>query len=119
MASTILIADDEPHILALLRAALRGLDTLEASDGDTALAMIREHKPAVVVIDAGMPGLDGYEVTQAVRADGGEQPHILMLTAAGRDVDRALATQAGVDEFITKPFSPSALRRRVEELASA
>ncbi|MHB8469687.1 MAG: response regulator [Gaiellaceae bacterium] len=115
----VLIADDEPHILALLRIALREFDTIEAVDGGSALAAIREHEPAVVIIDAHMPVLDGYEVTRAVRSDtGGPQPHILMLTAAGRDVDRQLATDVGVDDFLTKPFSPSALRARIEGLVA-
>ncbi|HET7566784.1 MAG TPA: response regulator [Gaiellaceae bacterium] len=117
MPGTVVIADDEPHILALLRVALRDFRTVEASDGNATLAAIREHEPAVAIVDAHMPGLDGYEVTRAVRADaGGPQPHILMLTAAGREADRERATEAGVDEFLTKPFSPSALRARIAEL---
>lgn len=117
MSRRVVIADDEPHILALLRVALRDFDTVDVTDGAAALAAIREHDPAVVILDAMMPELDGYEVTRAVRADAaGPQPHILMLTAAGREADRERASQAGVDEFLTKPFSPSALRARIAEL---
>lgn len=116
----VLIADDEPHILALLRVTLKDFETVEATDGTGALTAVREHAPTVVILDAHMPGLDGYEVTRAVRAEEGlAQPHIVMLTAAGREVDRERAAEAGVDEFLTKPFSPSALRARVSALVGA
>ena len=115
-ARTIVIADDEPHVLALLRAALRGHELVEASTGAEALAAITEHAPAIAILDGHMPDLDGYEVTRRVRAAAGAQPHILMLTAAGRETDRTAAEEAGVDEFLTKPFSPSALRARIAEL---
>ncbi|MBV8480409.1 MAG: response regulator [Actinobacteria bacterium] len=117
MSRTIVIADDEPFILGLLRATLKGLDAVEADDGVAALAAVREHAPAILIVDADMPGLDGFEVARTLRADAdGPQPRILMLTAAGRQSDRDRADEVGVDEYLTKPFSPSALRARVEEL---
>lgn len=64
-----------------------------------------------------MPNVDGYDACRALRADAHlEQPHVIMLTASAPEVDRDRAEQAGVDEFMTKPFSPKALRDRVQEL---
>ncbi|HLX18992.1 MAG TPA: response regulator [Gaiellaceae bacterium] len=117
MSRTIVIADDEPFILSLLRATLKGFDAVEADDGVAALAAVREHSPAILIVDADMPGLDGFEVARTLRDDSdGPQPHILMLTAAGRQSDRDRAEEVGVDEYLTKPFSPSELRARVQEL---
>ena len=103
-------------MLALLRAVLRGHEIVEASNGAEALAAITEHAPAIAILDGHMSDLDGYEVTRRVRAAAGAQPHILMLTAAGRETDRTSAEEAGVDEFVAKPFSPSTLRARIAEL---
>ncbi len=64
-----------------------------------------------------MPNGDAYEVCRTLRDDPDlEQPHVIMLTASAREVDRTRAEEAGVDEFMTKPFSPRDLRRRVQEL---
>jgi two-component system, OmpR family, alkaline phosphatase synthesis response regulator PhoP len=113
----IVIADDEPHILALLRAALREFEPVDAHDGPSCLEAVREHAPAVLIVDADMPGLNGFEVARQIRADeAGPQPFIMMLTAAGRQADRDSAERSGIDEFLTKPFSPRALRARVGEL---
>jgi two-component system, OmpR family, alkaline phosphatase synthesis response regulator PhoP len=116
----IVIAEDEPHMLALLEYVLMkmGYEVLTAGDGEEALARIREHSPALAIVDGAMPGCDGYELSATVRDDAGiaRKPHVIMLTAGGRDVDRARAESAGVDEFMTKPFSPSKLRGRVREI---
>jgi CheY-like chemotaxis protein len=71
-----------------------------------------------VFIDAQMPGMDGYEVVRRLRDDPppGYHPHLIMLTASGHDTDRIKAEAAGVDEFMTKPFSPSGVVARVHEL---
>jgi CheY-like chemotaxis protein len=63
-----------------------------------------------------MPNGDGYDVSRAVKEDGDLHPHVIMLTASARDVDRERAADAGVHDFITKPFSPSELRQRVQEV---
>jgi two-component system, OmpR family, alkaline phosphatase synthesis response regulator PhoP len=119
VSARIVIADDSATILALVELAVRrdGYDPVTAVDGPRALAAIREHRPELVIIDAMMPGASGYEVCAAVRADPElPQPHLIMLTAAGRDADRERAEEVGVDEFFAKPFSPSALRARVRAI---
>ena len=118
--ASLLIADDSASTRRLLSRALElaGFDVALAEDGNQALTRIRELSPQLVVLDAQMPHLDGYEVCRQVRADDGldVQPHIIMLTAGGRETDRQRAEQAGVNEFLTKPFSPSQLVERVAEI---
>lgn len=120
---TILVADDEPHILLLVVISLRkdGYRILEAHDGGEALDVVRAERPDLLVLDAAMPHVTGYDVCAAVRADASlvPQPYVIMLTAAGQEADRRSAAEAGVDEFMTKPFSPSRLRARVREILDA
>jgi len=120
---TILIADDEPHILLLVVMTLRkdGYRIIEALDGDEALEAARSERPLLIVLDAGMPRRSGFEVCEAIRADSSfaPQPYVLMLTAAGQESDRRRAEAAGVDEFATKPFSPSWLRAHVREIVES
>jgi DNA-binding response OmpR family regulator len=118
----IVVADDSDTILALVVLALQreGFDPATATNGEEALARIRELRPQLVILDALMPKGDGYEVCRALRDDPDlEKPYVIMLTAGGRDTDRERAEEAGVDEFITKPFSPSQLRARVREILTA
>lgn len=117
MSATVLIVDDSATQVRLLAHALRGegLEVLTAMDGEEALALVRERTPALLIVDAVMPGLDGYEVCRELRGDERlpGQPYVIMLTAGGHERDRERAEEAGVDEFMTKPFSPSQLRARV------
>ena len=72
---------------------------------------------ALPMLDAMMPNGDGYDVCRSLRADPDlDQPHVIMLTASAREVYRERAAEVGVDEFMTKPFSPRELRERVQEL---
>jgi two-component system, OmpR family, alkaline phosphatase synthesis response regulator PhoP len=115
----VVVADDSPTILELIVLTLErgGIESVTAEDGVVALERIREHSPRLVILDAMMPNADGYEVCRTLRADDAlEQPHVIMLTANAREVDRERAEEAGVSEFMTKPFSPKALRARVQEL---
>jgi two-component system, OmpR family, alkaline phosphatase synthesis response regulator PhoP len=119
MSARLVIADDSATILALVVLAVKkdGYEPVTATNGAEALEVIREHRPELVILDAQMPGLSGYEVCRALREDiDGPRPHVMMLSAGGREVDKALAAEVGIDEFVTKPFSPSALRARVREL---
>jgi two-component system alkaline phosphatase synthesis response regulator PhoP len=119
MSPPVVVADDSPTILELIVLTLErgGIETVTAANGTEALERIREHCPRVVILDAMMPKADGYEVCRSLRTDAElEQPHVIMLTASAREVDRDRAEQAGVSEFMTKPFSPKALRERVQEL---
>ena len=119
MSARLVIADDSSTILAMVVLAVgrAGYEPATANDGLEALAAIREHRPELVIIDAMMPGLTGYEVCAAIRDDpDAPKPYVLMLTAGGREIDRKRADEVGVDEFATKPFSPSWLRSRVKEV---
>ena len=119
MSARLVIADDSPTILALVTLALKkdGYEPATATNGDEALEAIREHRPELVILDALMPGMTGYEVCRALREDvDAPRPHVIMLTAGTREEDKALAAEVGVDEFVTKPFSPLALRARVREI---
>ena len=119
MSARLVIADDSPTILMLVELALKkdGYEPVTATNGNEALEAIREHRPELVIVDAMMPGLSGYDVCRALRADvDAPRPHVMMLSAGAREVDKTLAAEVGIDEFITKPFSPAVLRERVREI---
>ena len=114
------IADDDAVIRRVLGLLLQreGLEVHSANDGEEAVALVREVRPHVVFLDAMMPGTDGYDACRRIRTERDEasQPTIVMVTAAGQAEDRERATEAGVDTFITKPFSPSGLSAQVREI---
>ncbi|MFQ5854659.1 MAG: response regulator transcription factor [Anaerolineae bacterium] len=116
----ILLVDDEPFILRTLTLVLKkeGYEIATAVDGEEALVQIRALEPSLVFIDAMMPRKDGYQVCQEVRNNATltRQPYIIMLTARGQEADREKAEQIGVNEFMTKPFSPSKVVARVREV---
>ncbi|UXU76580.1 MULTISPECIES: response regulator transcription factor [unclassified Paracoccus (in: a-proteobacteria)] len=119
MGTRVLIADDEPNIVLSLSFLLRraGYEVLTAADGAQALALIRSARPRLVLLDGAMPGLSGFEVCEAVRADPQiRDTLILMLTAKARDVDVARGMGAGADAYVTKPFSTHALMDRIREM---
>lgn len=119
-SAAIVVVDDSPVVLRMLTMVLedQGYEVVGAVDGDDALARIREFAPQLVLIDATMPKRNGYEVCEELRGDSSlvRQPYVIMLTAGGQAADRERAERAGVDEFMTKPFSPSKLLGRVTEL---
>lgn len=123
MTPRVLVVDDSSTIRHLLTFALKedGYDVRAAVDGTDGLAAVREQVPDLVITDAVMPGLTGYDFCRSVRSDPelAAQPHFIMITDSGQEIDRERAEQAGVDEFMTKPFSPSALRARVREILEA
>lgn len=106
MPRTILIADDDPHIRQLLAFAFAkaGLDTLEADDGEAALALVGSHRVDLVVLDINMPRLDGLETCRRLRAVG-DLP-ILFLSSRDDEIDRVLGIELGADDYVVKPFSP-------------
>jgi DNA-binding response OmpR family regulator len=119
MSVRLVIADDSATILALVTLAVKkdGYEPATATSGTEALEVIREHRPELVILDALMPGMTGYEVCRALREDvDAPRPHVIMLSAGARETDKALAAEVGIDEFVTKPFSPLALRARVREI---
>ena len=113
MPRTILIADDDPHIRQLLAFALAkaGLDTIEAEDGEGALAAVERHAPDLVVLDINMPRMDGIEVCRRLRARS-DLP-ILFLSSRDDEIDRVLGIELGADDYVTKPFSPREVVARV------
>lgn len=119
MTATILIADDEPNILISLEFLMKreGHAVSVARDGPSALEAIRAGRPDLVLLDVMMPGLSGFEVCQAVRADEAlAGVKILMLSAKGRDTDIAKGNAMGADAYMTKPFSTRELAEKVREL---
>ena len=119
MTDKILIADDEPNILLSLDYLMRreGFEVLLARDGDEALALLRQERPRLVLLDVMMPGKSGHEVCAALRADESlKHTLVLMLSAKGRDTDVAKGLGLGADAYITKPFSTQALVAQVRSL---
>jgi len=110
---TILVVDDEPKIVQFARDYLEhaGFSVLTAFNGKTALAVARSAKPDLVVLDLGLPDMDGLDVTRSLRKDG-DVP-IIMLTARGEETDKLVGLELGADDYMTKPFSPKELVARV------
>ena len=119
MSKKVLIADDEPNIVLSLEFLMKreGHAVSVARDGPSALEAIRAGRPDLVLLDVMMPGLSGFEVCQAVRADEAlAGVKILMLSAKGRDTDIAKGNAMGADAYMTKPFSTRELAEKVREL---
>jgi two-component system alkaline phosphatase synthesis response regulator PhoP len=113
---TILIVDDETRIVDLARDYLEhaGFAVLTAADGPSALKVARTRKPDLLVLDLGLPGMDGLDVARAIRRD--SQLPIIMLTARDDELDRVLGLEIGADDYVTKPFSPRELVARVRAI---
>jgi len=110
---TALVVDDEPHVVELIAGVLgaEGFAVTSAVDGPSALRRARASPPDVVVLDVGLPGLDGFDVCRALRK---EAPvPILFVTARGEEIDRVVGLELGADDYIAKPFSPRELVARV------
>ncbi|MBN2555186.1 MAG: response regulator transcription factor [Anaerolineales bacterium] len=109
----ILVVDDEPKILRLTRDYLRaaGFEVLTAGEGETALTLARAEHPDLVVLDLGLPGMDGLDVCRALRQR--SIVPIIMLTARDEETDKLVGLELGADDYITKPFSPKELVARV------
>lgn len=113
----VLIVDNEAKVRRLLVATLTGgpFEILEARDGDQGLAMARREQPDVILLDVLMPGIDGLEVCRQIKADSRLKGSlVVMLTAHVQESVRRQAIQAGADLFLTKPFSPRALKSAIE-----
>ncbi|HEX2627126.1 MAG TPA: response regulator transcription factor [Candidatus Limnocylindrales bacterium] len=110
---TILVVDDEPKIAQLARDYLEhaGFAVLTAADGPSALHAARTRHPDLVVLDLGLPGLDGLDVIRALRAAGSTP--IVVVTARDTELDKLLGLELGADDYVTKPFSPRELVARV------
>ncbi|MGA2489142.1 MAG: response regulator transcription factor [Anaerolineales bacterium] len=110
---TILVVDDEPKIVQLVRDYLEraGFRVLTAPNGKTALALAHSERPDLIILDLGLPEIDGLDVTRTLRKD--SNVPILMLTARSEETDKLVGLELGADDYITKPFSPKELVARV------
>lgn len=113
----ILLVDDEASIVQLVRMYLEreGYQVEAVGDGTAALAETARLKPALLVLDWMLPGLDGLEVCRQLRAEKNEVP-ILMLTARDEDIDKIVGLELGADDYLTKPFNPRELVARVKAI---
>ena len=113
MAARILIVDDEPSILATMAPLLRarGYDVSTATSGHAALEAVDRQTPQLVILDLGLPDLDGIEVARRLRE--GRSTPILVLSARGAEQDKVAALDAGADDYVTKPFGSEELLARV------
>src|SRR5262245_45761516 len=109
----ILVVDDEPQIAQICRDYLQraGFNVITADNGADALKLARTRRPDLIVLDLGLPHMDGLDVTRALRKD--SQVPIIMLTARVEERDRLLGLESGADDYLTKPFSPRELVARV------
>jgi len=118
---TILVVDDEANIADLVEMYLRkeGFRVLKAGTGEDGLAAAKRERPRLVVLDVGLPGIDGLEVCRRLQADatlGGGSVPVIFLTARDSEIDRILGLEMGADDYLTKPFSPRELVARVKAI---
>ncbi len=113
---TILIVDDEPHIREVVRFALQkaGYTTLEAVNGEKALALVADQAPDLVVLDIMLPDIEGTEICRRIRIT--SHIPILFLSSKNEEIDRVLGLELGGDDYLTKPFSPRELVARVKAI---
>jgi CheY-like chemotaxis protein len=115
----VLVIEDSASVRRLIEVCLRVLDVKisSATDGTEGIEAISEHRPDVVVLDIGLPGLDGWEVLTQLRANPEtEDLKVLVLTAHAQPEMADRAAKGGADAFMTKPFRPLDLREQVEKL---
>ena len=114
--ATVLVVDDEPQIRRFLKAGLsaHGYGVVEAPNGEAALKLASTTRPDVVVLDLGLPDMEGFQVVAGLR-EASNVP-ILVLTVRGREVDKVRALDGGVDDYVTKPFGMAELLARIGAL---
>ena len=118
-AKKVLVCDDELYILESVTYVARqeGYTVLSASDGEEALRLARTELPALMLLDIIMPKRNGFEVCGALKSDPSTKGiYVILLTAMGQERDMNEGYQSGADEYMTKPFSPRSLRKRLHEL---
>jgi two-component system, OmpR family, KDP operon response regulator KdpE len=113
MGARVLVVDDEPSIVRVVAANLRarGYEALTAASGETALAVIETRQPDCIVLDLGLPGIDGLEVLRRLRT--WTTTPVVILTAVEDQRDRTMALDLGADDYVTKPFAMAELLARV------
>ncbi len=119
LTNTVLVVEDDPDIRELLKFTLEraGLKVVEAESGEDALTFLDGPQPSVAIIDWMLPGINGVELTQRLREDPltSAMP-LIMLTARGEEADKLKSFDSGIDDYLTKPFSPKELVARVKAL---
>jgi DNA-binding response OmpR family regulator len=115
-AQRVLVVDDAPEFIEILVPLLEreGYRTATARDGEAAIETARSFEPDVIVLDLGLPKLDGVEVCRKIRSF--SDAYVLMLTARADEVDRVMGLEVGADDYMTKPFSPRELAARVRAM---
>ena len=116
---SILVVDDDREIVRLVRSYLEqaGFEVLATYDGESAMHIIRHEHPTLVVLDLMLPGEDGWQLTQKIRADRYlRDTPIIMLTARIDDTDKVVGLELGADDYITKPFSPREVVARIRSV---
>jgi two-component system alkaline phosphatase synthesis response regulator PhoP len=115
-SATILIVEDDPVIRDMLAEYLRadGFATYVAHDGPTALAQAQAFRPDLVILDVGLPGVDGVEICRRLQHE--SDVYVLMLTARSDEIDKIVGLSVGADDYMTKPFSPRELLVRVKAI---
>jgi DNA-binding response OmpR family regulator len=116
MAGTVLLVEDEPSVGELVRGYLGrdGYRVIWVRSGEEGLAELERHPIRIVILDIGLPGMDGFEVCRAIRSR--SQVPILMLTARDEESDRVVGLEVGADDYLTKPFSPRELAARIKAI---
>lgn len=115
----VLIVDDKLEVVELVTATLEGegYQIIDASDGEEALEKIGKEKPDLVLLDIIMPKKDGFEVLREIRKDFRiKEISVIMLTARGQKLDKDKGKELGAQDYIVKPFSPSRLLHKIEEI---
>jgi DNA-binding response OmpR family regulator len=113
---TVVIVEDDPSISDLVDLYLRqaGFRVLQAPNGERGLELVHQHQPALVILDIGLPGIDGLEVCRRLRAT--TSVPVLFLTARDGELDRIIGLELGADDYVTKPFSPREIVARVKAI---
>ena len=111
---TVLVVDDEPNIADLIELYLSrdGFRVVKATTGEDGVRAVNEHRPRLVVLDVGLPDIDGLEVCRRLRQT--STIPVIFLTARDGEIDRVLGLELGADDYVTKPFSPAELVARVK-----
>jgi len=118
----ILITDDDPLMRMLLKETLekledKGVELLTVDNGEEAIECIRTEKPALVILDVMMPGMDGFEVCYSIKNElGMKDVYVLMLTADGQEFNKRKSVEVGTDIFMTKPFDLDEIVGKVAEI---
>jgi two-component system, cell cycle response regulator len=122
MAIKILSVDDEPIVYRIIEATLAAnprFTLVAVADGDGAVIEVKREKPDIVLLDVGLPGMNGFDVCKEIKADPStSNAVVVMLTAMAQPADRQKAVDAGADDYLPKPFSPAVLLHKLDQITA-